>query len=366
MMRRAKWEPCSLLHQFSLLPSFATIILLLISVPPVMGQSLRIATFNTELTRKGPGLLLRDIERGEDPQVQAVITVIAQNQPDILALQGIDWDYDNLALAALEHQLALAGAPYPHLFALQPNSGLASPLDLDGDDKFGGPGDSQGYGAYTGQAGLAVLSRLPIRTADVVDLTPFLWHDLPNASLPQYPDGKPFPSLQAQAAQRLSSTAHWALPIDLPSGSSLTLLTFHAAPPLFDGAEGRNRRRNTDELRLWQNYLSGRLPAEFLPPQGPFVLAGDANLDPTRGRGDRQVIRQLLQDPRLQDPQPRSATGQLNTVSWPSAGDMRVDYVLPSRDITVVEAGVVWPEGGDSPAAIASRHRLVWVDIVLP
>ncbi|MGB3244167.1 MAG: endonuclease/exonuclease/phosphatase family protein, partial [Sulfitobacter sp.] len=35
--------------------------------------TLRVATFNTELARKGPGLLLRDILKGDDPQITAVI-----------------------------------------------------------------------------------------------------------------------------------------------------------------------------------------------------------------------------------------------------------------------------------------------------
>ncbi|MCP1168405.1 hypothetical protein NHG85_07675, partial [Limimaricola sp. ASW11-118] len=49
-------------------------------------------------------------------------------------------------------------------------------------------------------------------------------------------------------------------------------------------------------------------------------------------------------------------------------GNLRVDYVLPSRaGLTVTGAGVVWPEGGDlaEAAARASAHRLVWVDLLL-
>ena len=49
----------------------------------------RIATYNTELGRKGPGLLLRDIRRGDD-QVKAVLQVLVQADADILALQSVD------------------------------------------------------------------------------------------------------------------------------------------------------------------------------------------------------------------------------------------------------------------------------------
>lgn len=330
------------------------------------GKVLRIASFNTELSRKGPGLLLRDIERGDDTQIQAVVALIAEIKPDILSLQGIDWDYGSLALKALERRFAGAGHAFPYLFARQPNSGLTSALDLDGDQRLDGPGDSQGFGNYTGRGGIAVLSRLPIRQHSVTDLTSFLWRDLPGATLPRHLDGSPFPSTEAQAIQRLSATAHWALPIGLSDGRDLMLLTFQATPPLFDGPEQRNLLRNRDEIRLWQRYLDQALPAPYdNPPSQCFVLAGGANLDPQTGAGDHQTIIDLLNDPRLQDPRPRSPQAGLNTVHWPEAGQMRVDYLLPSQDLKVLDAGVVWPETPDSPAATASRHRLIWVDLSL-
>ena len=53
----------------------------------------------------------------------------------------------------------------------------------------------------------------------------------------------------------------------------------------------------------------------------------------------------------------------------PGPGNLRVDYVLPSATLAVSGAGVFWPAPGDPAAGVAataSRHRLVWVDIVLP
>jgi hypothetical protein len=51
---------------------------------------------------------------------------------------------------------------------------------------------------------------------------------------------------------------------------------------------------------------------------------------------------------------------------------MRVDYVLPSRDLEIAASGVFWPKADDAGAALlsvgaalASRHRLVWVDVIL-
>jgi len=48
---------------------------------------------------------------------------------------------------------------------------------------------------------------------------------------------------------------------------------------------------------------------------------------------------------------------------------MRVDFLLPSADVTVTDAGVFWPALPSSDHALAlaaSRHRLVWIDIRLP
>ncbi|NIZ60283.1 endonuclease [Sedimentitalea sp. CY04] len=341
-------------------------LLLLFFALPVKADTLRIATFNTELSRNGPGVLLRDIQRGKDPQIKAVIDQIATVNPDILVLQGIDWDYEKRTLQALQLRLKQAGATYPHLFAQQPNSGMASDLDLDGDGRLGGPRDSQGYGSFTGQDGNAVLSRLPIDRDAVRDLSPLLWRDLPGAQLPQHPDGSPFPSAKALRAQRLSSTAHWVIPLKTQDGGTLSLLTFQATPPLFDGAEDRNGKRNADEIRLWQLLLDGALGPT---PKTPLVIAGGANLDPHRGDGQRSAITALLADPRLQDPRPTSSEAEENTVEWENAGRMRVDYLLPSADLQVLDAGVHWPtisnQTSDQSDFLASRHRLVWLDISL-
>jgi hypothetical protein len=53
-------------------------------------------------------------------------------------------------------------------------------------------------------------------------------------------------------------------------------------------------------------------------------------------------------------------------VDWPNVGRLRVDYVLPSAGLEVLDSGVFWP-AADAPdhatVSAASRHRLVWVDI---
>lgn len=338
--------------------------LILLMLPfAAQAEVVRIASYNTELSRKGPGLLLRDIQKRE-AQVQAVVDVLVSAGPDIVALQGIDWDLDGLALTGLAQLLREAGLDYPHQYSVQPNTGIDAGLDLEGDGRTQGPGDSQGWGLFTGHGGLAILSRYPISHAEAQDFSGLLWRDLPGATLPRL-DGAPYPSEEAQKVQRLSSTGHWIVPIDTPIGR-LNLMTFHATPPVFDGPEDRNGLRNADEIRFWSLLLDGALgPA----PDEPFVIAGDANLDPSHSDGRTEAIGELLSDTRLQDPQPKTGSGQMATVDWKAVGALRVDYVLPSADFHIVETGVFWPARDDAmreTARRASRHRLVWVDVTLP
>ena len=327
---------------------------------PCLAETLRVATFHAELSRDGPGLLLRDILRS-DPQVEAAARVIAFADPDVLVLLGIDYDHGLVALGAFADRVAAAGSVYPHRFALRPNTGYATGLDMDGDGRLGGPRDAQGYGRFAGEGGMAVLSRLPIDPAGVRDLSGLLWRDLPGAILP---DGM---EPQVAEAQRLSTTGHWDVPVRLAGGGTLRLLAWHATPPVFDGPEDRNGRRNHDEAALWLRLLDGSLPDA--PPAAPFVLLGDANMDPDRSEGRSAALRQLLAHPGLQDPRPEGAGGSVATVDFPGAGQpgrMRADYVLPSAGLTLRASGVVWPEEGDPFLPVvkaASRHRLVWVDI---
>ncbi|MEX0339662.1 MAG: endonuclease/exonuclease/phosphatase family protein [Arenibacterium sp.] len=341
-------------------------------------ETFRIATFNVELHRKGPGLLLRDIERGKDTQIRDVIEVIARTNPDILVLQGFDWDYENRALDAFRKRLKQAGVVFNHLHATQPNTGMATGLDMDGDGYRGDASDAQGFGRFTGQGGVAVLSRFALPEAGQLDFTHMLWRDMPKALLPKHPDGRPFPSAEAMDIQRLSSTVHWVLPVRLSDEAMVWLLVFQAGPPVFDGPEDRNGRRNHDEILFWTHFLDGDLGAA---PDQPIVVAGGANLDPFDADGRHDAINALLTHPRLQDPRPKSVGGALaddqghlgpnalDTVDWPHVGRLRVDYLLPSRELRVIDSGVFWPEPADPAHTIASgasRHRLVWIDLALP
>jgi hypothetical protein len=345
-------------------------------------DTMRIATWAAPLGRDGPGLLLQDILAGDDPQITATLTLLVQARPDILLLTDFDHDPAGAALGAFQAALADRGVNLPHVFAAQPNSGRDTGLDVDGNGNLGDARDALGYGRFSGAGGLAILSRWPIDSGRVTDLSTFLWRDLPGAALPMAGD-QPFFSAEVLAMLPVSSTAHWVVPVDVPDGP-LTLMAFSATPPVFDGAEDMNGLRAVAELRLWQALMDGELPVP--PPAEPFVILGNANLDPADGEGDRQAMTAFLADPRWQDPRPASPGAQaaadpgqsgdpaLDTVDWRDGvpGNLRVSYVLPSADLAVLDAGVLWPapdtaSGPDGdPAALvdlAGAHRLVWVDV---
>lgn len=316
-----------------------------------VAEGLRLATWAPELARNGPGLLLRDILKGEDPQILAARRMIEALDADVLVLTGVDYDAGLLAARAL------VGDGYPYLFALRPNTGLATGIDLDGDGRTGGAGDAQGWGRFSGQGGMVVLSRLPLGEAR--DFSGFLWRDLPGANLPPM-------SAAALAVQRLPTTGHWEVPVLLPGGSSLRLLLWSATAPVFDGPEDRNGRRGADEALFWAQLIEGRLPIP--PPAAPFVLMGLGNIDPSAGDGLHPAIRRLLSHPALQDPRPEAPGTGLATADFRAKagpGLLRLDYVLPSTELRVSGAGVLWPQTGEPLAEAASRHRPVWVDLDL-
>jgi hypothetical protein len=312
---------------------------------------------------------VQDLVRGEDAQIDAAVRVIAALKADVLVLTAVDYDLDGVALSLLADRLRAAGLDYPHRFAWRPNTGRQTGFDVDGNGRTGDPRDAQGFGLFSGQGGMAILSRLPFDTNAARDHSAFLWRDLPGAL---FYDGMD-PGLQA--VQRLATTGFWDVPV-LTDAGRLHLLAWHATPPVFDGPEDRNGRRNHDEAAFWRLYLDGALPMP--PPDAPFVLLGDGNLDPADGDGLRDGMAALLSHPALQDPAPRGSHGRtepehlgdpaLDTAFYPQTGGLRLDYVLPAAGLAVTGAGVLWPPEGDPLAAdlaTASPHRPVWVDIAL-
>lgn len=314
---------------------------------PGSAERLRIAAWNTALSRDGPGLLLGALRKGKDHQIAAVLQGLVALDADVLILGDVDHDAGGMALDALVEALRAAGADYPHRFTAAPNRGVPSGHDLDGDGRLGEPEDALAFAEYLGRGGMAILSRHPILIEEMRDFTAFLWADLPgNLMPPTLPDA-------LRAILPLSSTVHWEVPVSV-NGRVLRLLVWHGTTPAFDGPEDLNGRRNHDETAFWSRLLAGNLP--FAAPKPPFVVIGQANVDPERGDGRAEAIRALLANPRLQDA--LAAQRPSETVDYGrNIGPLRVMYALPSADLSVTGAG----HGPRRPDA--SRHWPIWVDL---
>jgi hypothetical protein len=243
----------------------------------------RVATFNLALYGNASGQVLERLNRGDDPQARALAEIIQRAHPQILVLNEIDYDTDGailnsfcdkyLAVPQNVSQSPKAAEPllFPHRMAFASNTGEHSGVDLDKngdvDATLGSrnyAGDCYGYGIYPGQYAFAVLSQFPIDKAAVREFRKFLWKDMPGAQLPDdaaTPEPGDWYTPEMLAAFRLSSKNHCDVPIDV-NGRQVHLLLSHPTPPVFDGPEDRNGRRNHDELRFWIDYISDAVQSE--------------------------------------------------------------------------------------------------------
>ncbi|MGU3431451.1 endonuclease/exonuclease/phosphatase family protein [Actinomycetes bacterium M1A6_2h] len=356
-------------------------------------STIRVATFNASLNRSRSGELVEDMASGTDPQIRAVAEIVQRNHPDVLLINEFDYYPDNAAVDPFRQnylsvsQRGQAPIDYPYAYTAPVNTGVPTGRDLDRDGRTDGPGDAYGFGAFPGQYGMVVLSKFPIDAAAVRTFQNFLWKDMPENLLPRDYYGDNADIL------RLSSKSHWDVPIAL-DGRTIHVLASHPTPPSFDGPEDRNGTRNHDEVRLSADYIAGGGDANYiyddagvrggLPDSASFVFLGDQNSDPNDGGSVPGTIAQVLSRAELTDPAPKSdgakeqgspshtTPAELDTADFadPDPGNLRVDYVLPSTDLTVTGSGVFWPpvgaDGADLlPPTVSSDHRLVWVDVTV-
>ena len=376
---------------------------------PLSIPQLRIATFNCSLNRPDEGGLIRSLSTPDDAQARAVAEIIRRVQPDILLLQEFDYDARGEALHLFQSNYlvnqadGLAPAWFPYSFVAPSNTGVPSGFDLDHDGKIGGGGDALGFGEFPGQYAMVVLSKFRIDDARARTFRKFLWRDLPGALLPDDP-ATPAPSdwytAEMLAVLPLSSKSHWDVPVILDEKTRLHLLVSHPTPPAFDGPEDRNGRRNHDEVRFWSDYLAPRGARHLRDDSGRaggfaggrFVIMGDQNSDPVDGDSLHGAIDALMHDSRVngsfvpqsagaieasasqrganatQHGDPRFDTADFDDRS---AGNLRVDYLLPSKDLQLCGGGVFWPRQADATARLvwgerpppSSDHRLVWIDV---
>ncbi len=373
--------------------------------------TVRFATFDAGLSRPSAGDLVEDLATRDDPQARAVAEIIQLNAPDVLVLNDIDYDSAGAAVALFKTnylEVAENGADearYPYTYVAAVNTGVPSGLDLNNDGRTGGRGDAFGPGAFEGQHGMAVLSKYPIETDKIRSFQNFLWKDMPNAQLPDDPaSGRAsgwYSWMELQKV-RLSSVSHWDVPISVGE-STIHALVSNPSPPPRNGLPGRYGGRNSDEIRLWSDYVSGGAKAAYLydddggtgglPRGARFVVLGDQNSDPEDGGASAGAVNQLLEHPLITDPEPISdgakeaaalqggvndfhrGDAQFDTVDREdkAAGNTRSDYVLPARSLGVSGKGVFWPRVSTPGAELTgifpfpgSAHRLVYVDVIRP
>jgi Endonuclease/Exonuclease/phosphatase family len=360
------------------------------AAPAAAPADVRVATFNASLNRAAEGELVADLSTPDDPQAGEVAEVVQRVRPDVLLIN--EFDHAPAAVDLFRDNYLERGQngaepiDYPHAFLAPSNTGVPSGLDLDDNGTVGGPNDALGFGAFPGQYGMLVLSRFPIDTAAARTFQRFLWKDLPGARLPEG-----FYSPEELAVLPLSSKSHWDVPVRI-GDRTLHVLASHPTPPTFDGPEERNGRRNADEIAFWRLYVQPGAAGEALYDDAGrrgglgggerFVILGDQNSDPLDGDSLPGAADQILTAHNVLDPTPASGGAaeaanpghrgdpRLDTADFsdPTPGNLRVDYVLPSRPMDVRGSGVFWPVAADPLARLndASDHHATWVDLRLP
>jgi hypothetical protein len=251
---------------------------------------------------------------------------------------------------------------------------------------------------------MVIYSKHPIDTANIPTFQHFLWKDMPGALLPTDPKtGASWYSPEELDAFRLSSKSHGDVPIRLSHNKTVHFLAAHPTPPTFDGPEDRNGRRNHDEIRFWADYVAGGKQAAYIYDDARtrgglqrgerFVIAGDYNADPLDGDSVNGAINQLLDHHRINSRFIPSSEGGAGAAALQGKtnlthrgdpkhdtadfseppGNVRVDYVLPSKNIPVTAGAVFWPTTSDPLYRLtgnwpfpSSDHRLVWIDTHLP
>jgi len=365
-------------------------------------ETIRFATYNGSLYDEEGNLVQR--LRAGDEHARQVAAVIQDVRPDVLLLNEFDYDDEGVAARLFLHRYL--GKPqhgqkairFRYQYIAPVNTGVPSGLDIDGDGRTDGPADAWGYGRHPGIYGMLVLSRFPIDALRARTFRLLPRHRMPGALVPKNAEGAPFYDDATWRKLRLSSKNHWDLPIRTPQGI-VHFLAAHPTPPVFDGPDDHNGTRNHDEIRLWADYVSAdRSRSDWIvddrgrrggiEPDAHFVIAGDLNADPLDGESVDRAILQLLEHPAVDAsvvPKSQGAVESARSVGGgnathrgdpaadtgkfgPRIGNMRIDYVLPSRSLVVGDVGVFWPAQGSRESAYseASDHHLVWVDVNVP
>jgi hypothetical protein len=397
------------MRRTTLLLIVVALILTAIPITAVGGppEPVRFATFNASLNRFNAGDLVSDLSTPDNAQAKVIAEIIQITRPDVLLINEFDYDEGEEAVDLFRDnylEVSQDGADpieYPYAFVAPSNTGIPSGFDLNNNGVVGGPDDAFGFGFFPGQFGMVVYSKYPIVGARTFQ--EFLWKDMPGALLPVDPmTGDSWYSPEELDVFRLSSKSHWDVEIEI-GRKQVHFLVSHPTPPVFDGPEDRNGTRNFDEIRFWADYVipsrSGYIYDDDgvfggIEPGEPFVIAGDQNSDPLDGDSIPGAIQQLLDHPRVNDKETPTSNGgvwasetqgQINDLhlsdpaedtadfSDNAPGNLRADYVLPSKRLRIVDSAVFWPAPDEPHFDLtgtfpfpSSDHRLVWVDVMVP
>jgi len=403
-----------MLHRLKLLTAILSLVLgnILISSNAMAFETstkLRIATFNVSMealnyinrtTGKATQVSGNELSHAlqqNTQQIKNIAEIIQRINPDIILLNEFDRVNDENIYSFITNYLAKSqhgqtSISYPYLFQGSVNTGVKVNDDLNHDGKINQqPSDTHGFGYFEGHFGMVLLSKYPINEKNIRTFQHFKWQDMPNALKPIDPKTKqPWYSDKTWQSLRLSSKSHWDIPVNV-NGKTVHVLASHPTPPVFDGPEDRNGKRNHDEIRFWYDYIHTEQAHYIyddlgkkggLPAQQTFVLLGDQNASIINGNAiatkDSLGIYALLNSNKVQDPMPKSLGGKQHDNNNPNAKyytahwGMRPDYVLPSTvGFTLIDSGVFWPQKNDEAYRLiksrqaSSDHRLVWVDVKL-
>lgn len=340
--------------------------------------ALRVLSYDVSLEHD----LIASLPDGADDEAAAVAQVLQTVRPDVVLLGGFG---ESLSEVELEEAVELFVDEY---LAVGQNGEEALSYTFS---YSGLPAESSGEAHG---AGMVLFSQYPIDTEGLRTFSTFQWSDMPGALLPE--DGA-----EAEAGA-LSTSGHWDVPIEVGS-TTVHLLASHPASTV--DADDPALRRNHDELRFWADYVRGVHPWDrsyIYDDEGAhgglmtgkrFVILGRLGADPEDGEAYDEAIAQLLGHPRVHDPEPVSTgareaaetQGRVNSqhsgdpeldtadLADDGPGNLRLDYVLPSKNLPVADSGVFWPaadEPGSELTGIepfpASAHRPVWVDLLVP
>lgn len=362
----------------------------------IFDDTLRFANFNASMFRNSEGSLINELSGNDSGKTQKVAEIIQRTRPDVLALMEFDYDVANEALNLFqlnylqESQNGADTIQYQYSYAVASNTGVLAEIDIDGNGTVSLPNDAYGFGNFPGQYAFAILSKYPLDLDNIRSFREFLWKDMPNALLPEKANGESYYSEEALSVFRLSSKNHVDIPVKLPNDETVHVLLSHPTPPVFDGAEDRNGKRNHDEIRLFADYISNAAyivddnnTSGGLNNDDYFVVMGDLNADPVDGDSYDGAINQLLEHPNVNADValgsliPSSEGGAEHNQGAGDTADptydtsffgLRTDYVLPSKNFQVIETGVFWPNTADNLSYLvaneaSSDHVLVWVDV---